>query len=410
MKMIRSVNTQTDSSGCDDELRIRRADWVTLRSRPDMKDGGQIIWQDLMTALGHTSTLSTKHRAPNNAQTQAFCWLGSARIHHLAISSANFLSPKHLRELCSMATAAGINTWLLYDIEPCDERLEALSQLDPYVCDVVEFLETRASSFEEASTSTHAESLRIPDTHFLEFLERAVESIQREPLTQKLQENMTTLFLQGRKQMLRAISEESAIGEMQVALTLHEITAHTIDVNEVICLVKGAQAGAFLGGWNLKVDIARWLQRGKISSLSVTLDKDDWTALSRMQNPCVAAAIAMSILGISSDDMPSVAIEAVRNHASTISFQGASISVPPQAQELLQAQLLYRNLVGSSRSPYLVQGPKEATVTPRWAGEVMRIATRETGVAIRGWDASRRSTDESPWTLRSGISVMRFVS
>lgn len=410
MKMIRRVNTQTDPSGCDGELRIRRADWVTLQSRPDMKDGGQIIWQDLMTALGHTSTLSTKHRAPNNAQTQAFCWLGSARIHHLAISSANFLSPKHLRELCSMATAAGITTWLLYDIEPCDERLAVLSQLDPYVCDVVEFLAARTTSPEEASASTHAESPRVPDSHFLEFLERAIESVQREPLKQELQEKMAALFHQGREKMLRAIAERTAIGEMQVALTLHEITGQTIDVDEVICLVKGAQAGAFLGGWNLKVDITRWLQRGKISSLSVALDKDDWNALSRMQNPCVAAAIALSILGVSSDDMSSVAIEAVRNHASTISFHGANISVPPQAQELLQAQLLYRNLVGTSQSPYLVQGPKEAVVTPRWAGEVMRTATRETGVAIRGWDASRRSTDASPWTLRSGISVMRFVS
>jgi len=41
---------------------------------------------------------------------------------------------------------------------------------------------------------------------------------------------------------------------------------------------------------------------------------------------------------------------------------------------------------------------------------VMRNATKETGVALRAWDASRKSIEQGPWTLRSGISVARFTS
>lgn len=410
MKMIQSVNTQSNPRACDDELKIQRSDWATLQSRPGMNDGGQVIWQDLMTALGHTSTLSTKHRAPNHAQTQAFCWLGSARIQHLAVSSANFLSARHLHDLCMMTSAIGIQIWLLYDIEPCDEKLGARLQLDARSCDVDEFLAAREKCNEHAPIVVQGDGLDLPDTHFLEFLECAIRSVQNEPDKQAFQTRILKHFHQGREEMLQAISEKTEIDEDQVALILHSVTAHTNNVNDVISLVKGAQVAAFLSGWNLKVDITRWLQRGKFSSLSSTLDESEWSSLSRIQSPCIVAAATLSVLGISSDDMPEIDISAIGDHATTIVFNGNLIAVPEPAQELLQVQLHYRNLVGSHESPYLVQGPKEAIVSPRWAGEVMRNATKETGVALRAWDASRKSIEQGPWTLRSGISVARFTS
>lgn len=408
MKLLQYLSVQSDPEGCDAELMKDRTNWAVFHSRPDMADGGQIIWRDLMTALGHTSTLSTKSRAPNHAQTQAFCWLGAARIENIVISASNFLSPKQLSDLCAMTTSLGVSTWLLYDVDSCDERNDALLRLNPQRTDIVAFLETRVLYPEKNCEEGRMTVPRVQDTHFLEFLETANESLSSDPKSEEKLAKISDLFSLGRKKMFTSLADNPSLDEGLVAMLLHEITSQTSDVNEVICLVKGAQAAAFLSGWNLKVDIQRWIQRGKISSLSMNLEEHDWRAISRLQPPCVVATCVLSVIGISSDDMPFIRVDAIADGGFTIEHNGKLIAVPERARELLQVQLIYRNLVGSQQSPFLVQGPKESIVSDNWTGEIMRNATKETGVALRGRVASRKSTSEANWMRRSGVSVARL--
>lgn len=405
MSALRKLTTLTDPITCDDELRRDREGWVVVHVRPNMSGRDQVLWQDLITALGHTSTLSTRSRTANDAQTQAFCWMGSAGIDNLAVGSANFLTPRHLSDLCAMASALGMYVWLLYDIEPCDERSEALDRLSPNQSDVAAFLQIRMQAADRRRYERKQFMPPVPDAHFFAFLESAEATMNSRDF-----DKAKNLFFSGRSQMLSRLQNNPPTDEDAVASVLHEITADTNDINEVTCIVKGAQAAAFMTGWNMQVDIPRWVQRGTVTGLRMQLDDHEWKALGRLQHPCAAAACALSVLGISSNEMPRLGVSAIGEQAATIEHLGVSISVPEIARPLLLAQLLYRDLIGSITSPFLVQGPKESEVTTKWAGRLMHTATRETGVVLRARAASRKSANETRWTLRRGISVKGFTS
>ena len=146
MNLVQHFTILDDLTRCTDEIAIGRKRWISLQSRPNMRDGGQVLWQDLNTALGHESSLSTRGRSPNSAQTQAFSWLAASNNDHLVVLSANFLTPHQLHDLCSMTSALGIQIWLIYDLEPSDDRLVALRRLSPTRCNLDEFLQVRAQS------------------------------------------------------------------------------------------------------------------------------------------------------------------------------------------------------------------------------------------------------------------------
>lgn len=369
-----------------------------------MRDRSSVFWLDLMSALGHTSMHGTRGRSPNNSQTKAFCWLGTAEIDYLIVTSANFLTAHQLADLCAMTSALGICLWLIYDIEPSDERLNALVRLVAIKSDLNKFLELRALSPIKKQIKMPVSMEQTPDTHFLEFLQVCSEMFEGETL-----ERIRTLFHLGRTSMLDEFSRLADQDENEIGLALHRVSSLTNNIDESRCIVAGAMTAAFISGWYLQVDFDRWIQRGSMTELSIQLSDKDWSALSQLQHPCAVAACVLSVLGISSDAMPTLTIDMVAKDASTVEYRSELIPVPSKVRRLLISQLLYRNLVGSSKSPFLVMGPKEVDVTARWAGNMLRTVTKESGVVLRGWVASRKPNQSTHWFMRSGIIIKRLT-
>lgn len=404
MSLLNHFTGLENPQACDDESALVRENWAVLNARPDMPDRSQVLWLDLMTALGHKSMHGTRSRSPNSAQTQAFCWLGTADIDYLAVTSANFLTAHQLADLCAMTSALGICLWLIYDVEPSDERLDALVRVTAIKSDLNRFLEVRALSSIEKQISVPVTMDQVPETHFLEFLQVCAEMFEGEKL-----ERIRTLFHRGRTTMLDEFSRLACQDENEIGLAVHRVSSLTNNIDESRCIIAGAMAAAFISGWYLQIDIDRWIQRGTMTELSIRLSDEDWAALSQLQHPCAVAACVLSVLGISSDAMPALTIDMVAKDASTVQYRNEFIPVPTKVRRLLISQMLYRNLVGSSESPYLVMGPKEADVTALWAGTMLRAATKETGVVLRGWIASRKSNKRQHWFARSGIIIKRLT-
>ena len=202
---------------------------------------------------------------------------------------------------------------------------------------------------------------------------------------------------------------KSFSGRESPAQGLHQITAATNDLNEITALVKGAQVAAFIEGWHARVDVARWAQRGMVAGLSMHLDRSDWAKLGRLHLPCEAAVCVLSTLGLSADVVPDVTASQVADDGSTIDWGEGGIVVPMPARHLMVAQHIFRDLMCTNGDRFLVRGPKEPEVTQKWVGRLLRIATLETGVLLRAWNASRTSIKITGWTQRLGVSMSRLV-
>ena len=145
MGTLFKVSTLTDPIASDGELETDRPGWAVMRARPNFKEHGQVLWVDLLAALGHDLDSTERGRASANADVQALCWLAASDIDELVVAGANLLPPSSLRDLCTLTSSQGVRTWLLYDIEVTDEREEAEISLALEVVELERFLEIRGS-------------------------------------------------------------------------------------------------------------------------------------------------------------------------------------------------------------------------------------------------------------------------
>lgn len=405
MTSLLKVSTLGDPLAADDELTIDRPGWAVMRARPNFKENGQVLWADLLEALGHEVSSSLRGRAGSHSEALAFCWLAAGDVTDLVVAGAHLLPPNPLIDLCTMTAATGVRTWLLYDIETCDEREQAELNLALTPESLERFLDIRRACGEAQQLTAAPPFPVVPDVHFLGFLDAVGHVLGREDA-----EVASQTFRVGRDRMKERLADAAEIDENGLAMHLHEITARTNDLNELTALVKGAQAGAFTCGWHARVDVQKWAQRGMVAGLSLHLDESDWEKLSHQHRPHEGATCVLSTLGFSVDVMPSVRASDVADDGSSVVKDGVTVEVPEPARHLLVAQHIYRALVGAETDRFLVQGPKEPEITDKWAGRLLRVVTRDTGVVLRGWHASRRALDGAGWTHRLGVAMTRLAS
>lgn len=403
MSLINYLVLHDDDSKLNDEMTLLRNGWGVLRSRPDVSDSGQVLWQDLMNAIGHGSSLLAGAKSPNRSQTKAFCWLATSGIKSLVITAANFLTPFQVGDLSSMASALGIKLWLIYDVAPRDERKVSLLRLQPQLGTIDDFLNLRSLSPFEVTHKDDLPMVQVPQSHFLQFLEICAETLSTEDFQKAL-----SLAEKGKSEMLERFDIDQIDDKESIALALHQISSEFSDINEIRCIIQGASIAAFLRGWSIKLDLTRWVERGSISELSMYLGPKQLAALSKLQNSCFLAICILSVLGISPDAMQAVSTEEFNADVSTLHFNGRIIEIPNAFRNLLITQMIFRNLIGDIENPFLVQGPKEHQISPRWIGDALRLITGETGVPLRGSTARRRPNNGADWFSRGGIKVLRL--
>lgn len=405
MSSLFKVSTLIDGLAADAELTVQRPGWAVMRARPNFKENGQVLWADLLEALGHEVSSSLRGRAGSHSETLAFCWLAAGDVTDLIVAGAHLLPPRSLIDLCTMTTAAGTRTWLLYDIETCDEREEAELNLALTTVSLKRFLEIRRESGELRPAVSARSFPVVPDVHFLGFLDAVGQVLSADDA-----EVAAQTFRAGRDRMKERLAAANDVSENDLAMHLHEITAHTNDLNQLTALVKGAQTGAFACGWHARVDVRKWAQRGMVAGLSLHLDDADWEKLGHQHRPHEGATCVLSTLGFSVDAMPSVRASDVADDGSTVAKGGTIVDVPVPARHLLIAQHIFRALAGAETDRFLVQGPKEPVINDKWAGRLLRVVTQDTGVVLRGWHASRKTLDGAGWTHRLGVAMTRLAS
>ena len=108
MNLLMRVSTLGDPVAVDRELETARVGWAVLGVRPNFREHGQVLWSDLVEALGHEVTSSFRGRADANSKAIALSWLVAGPVDDLVVAGAHLLPPASLTELATVVTAAGV--------------------------------------------------------------------------------------------------------------------------------------------------------------------------------------------------------------------------------------------------------------------------------------------------------------
>lgn len=403
MTLLFKVSTLANPLTSDRELLVNRPGWALMPARPAETEKGQILWVDLLHALGHDLNFTRRERSTSHADVLAFCWLATGAVDDLIVAGANLLPPNSLRELCTLTSALGVRTWLLYDIETCDEREEVERSLALTSVELEAFLEIRRSSGEVEVGEVRAPYPLCPDVHFLGFLDSAETVLGLDDLAV-----VKRSYEFAKAEMSHRLTTAREVDEESLSRMLHEVTVGTNDMNQITAMVKGAQVAAFICGWHIEVDVPSWTQRGLVAALELHLDDEEWAQLGRLYKCYEAGTLVLSTLGISVEHLSLVLGSDVALDGTTVHYQGRVIHVPIPAQSLLVAQHIFREVARSESDLFLLHGPKETDVNEKFAGTLLKLATRDTGVILRSSNASRKTMDIKRWSYRLGVKVTRL--
>lgn len=146
------------------------------------------------------------------------------------------------------------------------------------------------------------------------------------------------------------------------------------------------------------------------TGLGLHLDREDWEKLGTLYRPHEAAACTLSTLGISTEEIPEVETRDIAEDGSWVRWGDRDLPVPEPARQLLVAQLIHRELLPAVGERFVVREHTEPQLGGQWVGRLLRLVTRDTGVVLRDWNASRQSMTRLGWTRRLGVSITRLAT
>jgi hypothetical protein len=289
---LKRLSCLSDPAAVDKELWTERPAWAVMHVRPNLPGHGQLVWSDLLNAIGHHTSSTLRGRAGSHSEALAFAWLAAGHVTDIAVSGANNLEPVLLRKFCGTIGATGIRTWLVYDIETKDEPHDAELALAATPVALPEFLERHASAGTIPATPATDRSPNVPDVHSFAFVETANELLKSDDALL-----VTERFRNGRDETTRRLAQLDELNETSIGHELHQATVGVTDINELEAFLRGAEAGAFLKGIRQQVDASRWAQRGTVSELGQHLSTAEWNRIACLERPAGAAACVLPTLG-----------------------------------------------------------------------------------------------------------------
>lgn len=402
MTLLRRVLAIESTDELDAELSQRRTGWAVMHARPDNR-AGQVLFADLLDALGKRAMTSYRGRAANHSESIAFAWLAVGPMKQLIVRGAHLLGAKNLRRLFTLTTACGVTTWLLDELHVNDGRASARDALKTIEASVGDFLSERSRSPVVEPIPVATPTIAVPDVHFLSFLPAARDLLPPEDFDAVLPRYRHALT--STRDWLAEVGDAT---EEAFAHHLDGLGGSTTDLNELTVLARGAQAGAFVAGWHARVDVNRFAHRGASQDVPIALHAEDWTTLDSLLRPVDAATCVLAALGIAVDDIATLAASDVSDDGAQVATNGTVRAVPAEGQHVLVAQHIHRNLVQPASELFLATGSKDPDVTPKRVGALLHSVARDTGVVLRTRHTSRSVSDRARWTHRLGVSLTRI--
>lgn len=353
------------------------------------------IAADLIRALGKRLGQVDALGPGADYLSMAAAWLAADVIREAVVFGAQDARVEELQVLISICVAGQVRLWLVteHGLPEQTHRVAA-----GWTSDVSDFREITAA-LQATRTDDRPEPVaRFPtvaDDEFPTFYATTLR--QLEPAEQTAVRSLYEATLRSATEFI----DSTALDESTLAAWLHDRTRSYGTFDEIVTVLRATQCAALLAGYLLRVESARFVRGIAAAHRPMDLDEAQWQLLALHTDPHLAAACALSAIGLAPDEISSLPGSAVDVVNGTVHLN-EPLDVPPPALRCLRAQALYRcGLGGGENDPFIIRHGR--ALKPRSIAAYLDRASRELSIPFRHrW---KPHSAGSNWTHRAGLSV-----
>jgi hypothetical protein len=383
---------------------------VVCEIRPGAR-GKHWVAAAVLEGLGKDIELGTIGRSATRMLERAADWLIGYRVTDLFVSRCQIVTSREWQLLAELSAETNARLWLIVQQEHLRRRQRELTQSWPFTSRSWEAFEKEWSAVaaseptDEAQPSPNEANFpAIPEDDFTTFLATSRRVI-RAPALSRVEE----AFNLGRGR----IAEALAGGESWQS-SLRRLVEEARARDEAITRIRGAQAGAFLEGRWLRLDLRLFGLRWE-TQVARELTPPLLAALAAFPSAQWSAVAAVSVLtGATPAEVAALPLDSVDDDV--IELGGQRWSLPPAAAAFLQAQAATRAREGAELADPLFRsddrsGGSRQTATPlagRGAQRILRRIGNLIGLELVERKSEPAREDDETWARRRGLSL-RFL-
>lgn len=390
------------------DLRSHR---ICVRTRATDASSLMTQTQDILIALEKDLSVTGGFRNEQMRWVMAQAWLIGDRVSDLHVIDADVLHRRQRERYMSLATTTGTRVWFIARSEPMTTG--ARKQLRDWAVRTVpasEFLGQLPEAAENCNIAPLAElptNLTLPDDDFYVF-----RAVCRRELDASAFAVLDAWWQRG---FVAALDWDLVVADVAEAVATHLRTELNIPMEpgQPLVMTRGIQAGLFLRGILMRVELGRFLNEMTPEAAGVPTERGVGQ-LRRFVHPGYsAAALIVWIADAGIDELVPMRVGDVAADGSGVLLRGRSYTVPLSAQGILRAYLAARAFSPDSDQEALFIHPrrsKEADEPVRVEALVRWISSvaHETGMPFLRRDPRVSGRTDGQWIARRGMSVFEL--
>jgi hypothetical protein len=390
------------------ELRSGR---ICVRTRATDASSLMTQTQDLLVALEKDLSVPGSFRNEQVRWIMAHGWLIGDRVSDLYVIDADVLHRRQRERYMSLATTTGTRVWFIARSEPM--TVDARNQLSNWAGRTVpasEFL----GPLPAASAKPNDRKLvglqtnfTLPEDDFYVF--RAVCRREFDA------DAFAVLDAWWQSGFTAVLDWNLAVPDVAAAVATHVRATLNIPMEpgQPLVMTRGMQAGLFLRGLLMRVELGRFLSEMTPEAAGVPTERGIGQ-LRRFVHPGYStAALIVWVADASVDEIARMTVSDVAVDGSEVRLRGRSYAVPPGAQGIIRAYLAARGFSPDSDQEALfihsrrlqeADEPVGVRVLARWVSTV----AHETGMPFLRRDPRLSGRTDGQWISRRGMSVFEL--
>ena len=381
-------------------------------ARPGMRRPSWLA-SDLLTTLGCRDDVTGAGRPGEGSLDLAAVWLTVHNIRDLYVRHAWTLPARVISDLMAATASVPVRLWLVGDTPytpdhenatgvPADDALTGPGFLDiwhhlPQPVDTA----SPASATEESGWPD-----RLPSDDFVTF--RAACRTHLTPQQFELVDTHLRAAHTDAADRIQALVECDGVTASALAAWLEEVWQNTAWMSQFIAYTRATQIAFFSAGWQLKVDLPRFLATASTTPRRALRTPKVWNRLRAYPEPHRGAICALAAAGLTSEQIVHVRLHDLDPGGRKVCVDGNWVEVEKDARLFLRAQRERRCREGSRTTALLFVTNRGTKIRSRTVGDTITLARRELGVAFPAPRGARKAPTGDRWTQQWGLGLWRL--
>jgi transcriptional regulator with XRE-family HTH domain len=387
---------------------MRRTDWLT---------------RDLLAALGVDFTVSGSGRNADENLQLLPVRLTAQRINDLLVTGAETLTPAILTDLVLLAAAAGTRLWLVTAPPVTADLVTTLNDWCPTEVTVTEAgrvwpgLLPSSGGTPAGSTATApaagpavdtAEPRRLPlvdATTLLAASRRLLTPAEADWVHRRLADAVTDAGHQFDTATATATATDPAGTTDAVAAWLLSRYDAAGTLTQFLCDVRGLQVAGLWRGVLIQVDIPALLGTASAAPSAAARTPEVWQRLRAYRLPVRGAVCALAAARLGAAAICALTLADVAPDGSTVTLNGSTVPIEPDAAGYLAEQRLLRLATGAPAHAPLLTTSTGTQLSGQGLARLLSEARTEVGVVVTSRVVERQAPGGATTLRRWGVTI-----